>query len=126
WSAAATRVEADQGPILVTLVSHSDAPTRGTVAAFGHRRGGTRAPRSRELLAFARVHLRPGEQQRLELLCPAGRFFADPADPASRTDLDVEGRLCVVAPSPTSSGDCSAWPAPSARRAAPSLSVPRP
>src|SRR5699024_10780940 len=81
--------------------SHTDAPTRGTFAAFSPRRGGTRAPCSRELLAVARVHLRPGEQQRLELLCPAGRFFADPADPASRTDLDVEGRLCVVAPSPT-------------------------
>src|SRR5690625_6357941 len=79
-SAVDTVVDADQVRILVTLVSHSDAPTRGTVAAFGHRRGGTRAPRSRELLAFARVHLRPGEQQRLELLCPAGRFFADPAD----------------------------------------------
>lgn len=104
-SAVDTVVDADQVRILVTLVSHSDAPTHGTVAAFGHRRGGTRAPRSRELLAFARVHLRPGEQQRLELLCPAGRFFADPADPASRTDLDVEGRLCVVAPSPTSSGE---------------------
>src|SRR5699024_1302287 len=37
-SAVDTVVDADQVRILVTLVSHSDAPTHGTVAAFGHRR----------------------------------------------------------------------------------------
>lgn len=85
--------------LLVTVGHRGDQATTGTVTVFGHRRGGTRIPRRRELLAIRRISLHPGEEQRIELVCPLERAFADPTDPDSRTDLDVEGFRCVLAPS---------------------------
>ena len=101
WEVTAVQSAIDESDVrfLVTLVHRGDAPTAGAVTVFGHRRGGTRIPRRRELLAFRHVDLHPGEELQIELVCPLERAFSDPADPASRTDLDVEGVRCVLAPS---------------------------
>ena len=99
WEVTAVRsaVEGSDLRFLATLAHHGDAPSAGTVTVFGHRRGGTRIPRRRELLTFRHVDLRPGEQQ-VELVCPLDRVFSDPADPTARTDIDIEGFRCELAP----------------------------
>lgn len=82
--------------LLVRIGHHGERPTSDTLTVFGHRRGGIRVPRRRELLAFQRISLQPGEERQIELACPLERAFADPADPLSRTALDVEGFRCVL------------------------------
>lgn len=82
----------------VTVANRSDAPTSSVLTAFGHRRGGVRVPRQRELLAFQRVNLEAREQRTIELLCPLERAFADPSDPVSRTEVDVGGVLLSIGP----------------------------
>ncbi|HEX7352757.1 glycoside hydrolase family 3 protein [Brachybacterium sp.] len=109
WSVSATtaRTEGDSVRITATVVASGEAPGRApgedlgdaVLTVFGHRRGGPRVPRRRELLAFRRVALRPGEQQ-IQLDCPADRVFADPTDPHCLTELDIEGIRCTLAPSP--------------------------
>ncbi|WP_114854407.1 glycoside hydrolase family 3 N-terminal domain-containing protein [Brachybacterium sp. YJGR34] len=93
-----TAVDGQEVRLVATAVTRGDAPTAGTLTVFGHRRGGLRVPRRRELLAFARVQLEPGVEQRVELRLPLERAFADPANPAARTDLDIEGVRCEIAP----------------------------
>lgn len=97
--AVESELDADQVRLLVTVANRSDAETAGVVTAFGHRRGGVRVPRVRELLAFQRVSLKAGEERQIELICPLQRAVADPADPTSRTEVDIEGVRCVITPS---------------------------
>lgn len=92
-------LDAEQLRLLVTVANRSDVETQGVVTAVGHRRGGVRVPRVRELLSFQRVSLESGEERRIELLCPLVSAFADPSDPTSRTEIDVEGvRLALTPP----------------------------
>lgn len=97
-----TALEATVGPeqvrLAVTVTSRADRSTAAPVAVFGHRRGGTRIPRRRELLALGRVELEPGTSRQLELTCPRARFFADPIDPTCVTELDVDGLTRAVVP----------------------------
>ena len=92
--------ETDSGQVrlAVTVANRSDAPTSSVLTAFGHRRGGVRVPRQRELLAFQRVNLEAGEERTIVLLCPLEAAFADPSDPTSRTEVDVEGVLRSITP----------------------------
>ncbi|MFC7465079.1 glycoside hydrolase family 3 N-terminal domain-containing protein [Brachybacterium sp. GCM10030252] len=97
-----TALEATVGPeqvrLTITVTSGADRPTAAPVAVFGHRRGGTRIPRRRELLALGRVELEPGQFRRIELTCPLERFFADPTDPTCVTELDADGCTRTVVP----------------------------
>lgn len=74
----------------VTVEHGGMEPCPAVISVFGRRQGGARIPRRRELLAFVRAELEPGTQSLL-LTGPLERFLADPADPLSRTELDIEG-----------------------------------
>ncbi len=88
----------DAVTVSVTLANGSGEATTAVVPVLGHRRGGTRVPRERELLAFARTEVPAAATTTVSWTLAPERVFADPASPTALTEIHVEGVSVTVRP----------------------------
>ncbi|MFF1359648.1 glycoside hydrolase family 3 protein [Streptomyces sp. NPDC058297] len=91
-------VRPDDVVLRVTAANRSDGPSGSVIPVFAHRSGGTRTPRTRELIAFGWLGVAPHATAEITWTIPADRVFADPGAPTAVSRLDVAGLTRTIRP----------------------------